>query len=58
MKPTNRIYIGGPPLDPPDEPDACDRCGGWGWIDGDDLQGDCPQCQGDDAEPNDYPEDV
>jgi len=21
MKPTNRIYVGGPPLDPPDEPE-------------------------------------
>lgn len=25
--------------------ETCDRCGGWGWIDGDDLQGDCPECK-------------
>lgn len=23
----------------------CERCGGWGWIDGDDQQGDCPDCK-------------
>lgn len=28
-----------------DTPEACERCGGWGWIDGDDQQGDCPECK-------------
>lgn len=27
------------------KPETCDRCGGWGWIDGDDQQGDCPECR-------------
>ena len=44
-------YIGDRELDPPedDEPaiEACSRCGGWGWIDGDEhFSGDCPDCQG------------
>jgi hypothetical protein len=30
---------------PDPEPEDCERCGGWGWIDGDDLQGDCPECK-------------
>lgn len=28
-----------------DTSETCERCGGWGWIDGDDLQGDCPECK-------------
>lgn len=34
MKPKNWVYVGGPPLDPPDEPEVCDTCGGHGeiWI--------------------------
>lgn len=42
MKPTNRFYIGGPPLDPPDEPET------------EDLE---TETDFDDAELNDYPED-
>lgn len=43
MKPTNRIYIGGPLLDPPDEPDdqesqGCSNCKK------DDFYGECVRC--------------
>jgi DnaJ-class molecular chaperone len=49
--------IGDRPLDPPEDPEVCERCGGWGWIDADEhFSGDCPDCQGDAGEPNDYPD--
>ena len=28
------------------EPETCERCGGWGWIDADpEFSGDCPECR-------------
>ena len=58
-------YIGDRPLDPPEEPDICEICGGHGQYQafvgtqGDWDVFDCPDCMPHDAdpgEPNDYPE--
>lgn len=47
MKPTNRIYIGGPALDPPDEEllHRCPHCQRLNTQDDYRPDGECPQCQ-------------
>ena len=61
MKPTNPVYVGGPLLDLPDQKDPCPKCKGRQWIYvharpyG--RKTECPFCNQDDAENNDYPED-
>lgn len=61
MKPTNRVYVGGPLLDPPDEDDEpCSRCGGDRsvWHRMNSIFVDCPICNKEMEEPNDYPEEL
>jgi hypothetical protein len=59
MKPTNRFYVGGPLLDPPDDDiEPCQRCGGDGsvWHRMNSIFIDCSICNKEMEDPNDYPE--
>lgn len=58
MKPRNAIYIGGPPLDPPDDEFFCNECDGV-FYSIDDFESHLEHCDpgmNDFGEPNDPPE--